>query len=266
MKQYHFTGRVTHNARCDACGKQIVGARYKCLHPSCPDYDLCEDCEALPIDVHPSSHVMVKAKQLVHTYEGLQKVFKLAHQKEEQAPVPPEIIRIRSPVQHQKEEPARQTFFVNNPPSPPFCGVQPALTGPPITYRYPGGFTTHTGPDEEALGQPTIIHVGSPIRMQMTGVPVVNQGQSSAGSVLFACAPAPPIQVASIASQPTNASESLVDVTVPKVVLPTLEPLNCNLPVLPPQQVLSPPQQPIIIQQPAALPPPSMIPTAVLHI
>ncbi|KAG8852806.1 hypothetical protein FRB96_008494 [Tulasnella sp. 330] len=82
VKQNRFTGRVVHQARCDACNKQIVGARYKCIHPSCADYDLCENCEALPIDVHPSSHAMVKVKQPVGSYEGLQKVFKFAHQKE----------------------------------------------------------------------------------------------------------------------------------------------------------------------------------------
>lgn len=65
---------------CSACGKQIIGARFKCIHASCPDYDLCENCEALPIDVHPSSHAMIKVKHNMSTYEGLQKVFKFAHQ------------------------------------------------------------------------------------------------------------------------------------------------------------------------------------------
>jgi len=32
------------------------------MHPSCPDYDLCQDCEALPIAVHPRNHPMLKIK------------------------------------------------------------------------------------------------------------------------------------------------------------------------------------------------------------
>ncbi|KAG6380955.1 hypothetical protein JVT61DRAFT_5349 [Boletus reticuloceps] len=60
-----------------ACGKMIRGARYKvrkytghcslsdpfqCMHPSCPDFDLCSDCEALPIPVHPLNHPMLKLR------------------------------------------------------------------------------------------------------------------------------------------------------------------------------------------------------------
>ncbi|KAG8900696.1 hypothetical protein FRB99_005812 [Tulasnella sp. 403] len=75
---HHYSGRVTHYARCDSCARQIVGARFKCLHPSCPDFDLCENCEALPIDTHPSSHPLLKLKQPISSYEGLQKIFEFA--------------------------------------------------------------------------------------------------------------------------------------------------------------------------------------------
>jgi next to BRCA1 gene 1 protein len=53
-----------HRAMCDApgCGKTIHGARYKCVHPSCKDFDLCADCEALPIPVHPIDHPLLKLK------------------------------------------------------------------------------------------------------------------------------------------------------------------------------------------------------------
>ncbi|KAF8492705.1 hypothetical protein JB92DRAFT_3001742 [Gautieria morchelliformis] len=53
---------VYHFATCDACNKEIVGVRYKCMHPDCPDFDLCQDCEALPIAVHPSTHAFLKLK------------------------------------------------------------------------------------------------------------------------------------------------------------------------------------------------------------
>ncbi|KAF8899092.1 hypothetical protein BD779DRAFT_1486970 [Infundibulicybe gibba] len=51
-----------HFATCDACNHPIRGARFKCLHPECPDYDLCEACEAHPIPMHPDNHPLLKMK------------------------------------------------------------------------------------------------------------------------------------------------------------------------------------------------------------
>lgn len=34
----------------------------QCMHPDCPDYDLCSKCEALPIAVHPVHHPLLKLK------------------------------------------------------------------------------------------------------------------------------------------------------------------------------------------------------------
>lgn len=47
---------------CDGCNLTIRGPRYKCMHPDCPDYDLCVKCEAAPVPVHPESHPMLKTK------------------------------------------------------------------------------------------------------------------------------------------------------------------------------------------------------------
>ena len=44
------------------------------MHPGCPDYDLCEACEAHPIPLHPPSHPFLKLRSmdvlvpLVHRY------------------------------------------------------------------------------------------------------------------------------------------------------------------------------------------------------
>ncbi|KAJ2914777.1 hypothetical protein MD484_g5645, partial [Candolleomyces efflorescens] len=54
--------RRAHFARCDACMKTIYGVRYKCMHPECPDFDLCDRCEAMPIAVHPATHPLLKMK------------------------------------------------------------------------------------------------------------------------------------------------------------------------------------------------------------
>jgi next to BRCA1 gene 1 protein len=51
-----------HYAKCDGCKKDIYGIRYKCMHPDCPDFDLCAMCEAHPIPTHPSKHPMLKMK------------------------------------------------------------------------------------------------------------------------------------------------------------------------------------------------------------
>ncbi|CCM03800.1 uncharacterized protein FIBRA_05948 [Fibroporia radiculosa] len=53
---------VLHDATCDVCGRRIVGVRYKCMHASCPDFDLCHNCEAMPFPVHPPAHPLLKMK------------------------------------------------------------------------------------------------------------------------------------------------------------------------------------------------------------
>ncbi|KAH8099823.1 hypothetical protein BXZ70DRAFT_894348 [Cristinia sonorae] len=55
---------VSHPATCDNCNSHIRGTRYKCMHPSCPDYDLCQNCEAHPFPVHPDTHPMLKLKNV----------------------------------------------------------------------------------------------------------------------------------------------------------------------------------------------------------
>ncbi|KAG2345200.1 hypothetical protein BDR05DRAFT_998350 [Suillus weaverae] len=66
MMRNAVTNTAIHYATCDsappACRKTIRGVRYKCMHPSCPDFDLCQNCEALPIPVHPSIHPLLKMK------------------------------------------------------------------------------------------------------------------------------------------------------------------------------------------------------------
>lgn len=54
--------KMRHNAICDSCNKIIYGVRYKCMHPDCPDYDLCDECEAHPISQHNPKHPMLKMR------------------------------------------------------------------------------------------------------------------------------------------------------------------------------------------------------------
>ncbi|KAI0066569.1 hypothetical protein BV25DRAFT_1849133 [Artomyces pyxidatus] len=61
---YHskYANALTHHASCNACARTIRGVRYKCMHPACPDFDLCSDCEALPLAVHSIDHPMLKMR------------------------------------------------------------------------------------------------------------------------------------------------------------------------------------------------------------
>ncbi|CCO29832.1 putative protein C6orf106 homolog [Rhizoctonia solani AG-1 IB] len=92
-----------HHARCDVCQKQITGVRYKCIHPSCPDFDICERCEALPFAVHPETHAFVKLKSHVANYDGLRNVFSFAAGRQTSQPqtpsqqVPIPTVRIPTP-------------------------------------------------------------------------------------------------------------------------------------------------------------------------
>lgn len=57
------TSKVVHpNVYCDGCQKYIVGVRYKCAAPSCPDFDLCEVCEASIQNHHPENHPLLKIR------------------------------------------------------------------------------------------------------------------------------------------------------------------------------------------------------------
>jgi len=57
-------GPVVHeNVKCDGCGGQVIGIRYKCS--VCPDYDLCENCEQKG-GIHDPSHVFLKIMKPVH--------------------------------------------------------------------------------------------------------------------------------------------------------------------------------------------------------
>lgn len=67
--------RLRHHARCDVCQEQIMGIRYKCIHPACPDFDICSRCEAMPIPVHPDTHAFVKLRSHVSHYDGLHALF-----------------------------------------------------------------------------------------------------------------------------------------------------------------------------------------------
>lgn len=52
---------------CDGCGGSVVGIRYKCNF--CPDYDLCQACEAKG-GVHDPSHVFLKISKPIHSFGG----------------------------------------------------------------------------------------------------------------------------------------------------------------------------------------------------
>ncbi|GAA5975882.1 hypothetical protein JCM10908_005314 [Rhodotorula pacifica] len=63
------------HVRCEGCQREpIVGVRYRCMHPDCADYDLCGDCEALPIAVHPRDHPLLKIREPLDPWTDRSKV------------------------------------------------------------------------------------------------------------------------------------------------------------------------------------------------
>ncbi|EUC54769.1 ZZ type zinc finger protein, partial [Rhizoctonia solani AG-3 Rhs1AP] len=87
-----------HHAQCDVCHKQILGVRYKCIHPTCPDFDICGRCEVLPFAVHPDTHVFVKLKSHISSYDGLRNIFDVASGREQASQPQFSIIRVPVPV------------------------------------------------------------------------------------------------------------------------------------------------------------------------
>ncbi|BGP14671.1 hypothetical protein JCM10213_001619 [Rhodosporidiobolus nylandii] len=60
------------NVICDGCdASPIRGVRYRCMHPSCPDFDLCATCEASPIPKHPVDHMLLKIREPVNGLFGV---------------------------------------------------------------------------------------------------------------------------------------------------------------------------------------------------
>ncbi|KAJ8019585.1 Next to BRCA1 protein1 protein [Holothuria leucospilota] len=57
---YGMNFHIHEGVTCDACKKAIVGIRYKCGH--CPDFDLCEKCEASGTK-HDENHVFLKIRK-----------------------------------------------------------------------------------------------------------------------------------------------------------------------------------------------------------
>jgi next-to-BRCA1 protein 1 len=59
--------KVKHtNIICDMCQGPVVGDRWKCVHPDCDDYDLCDNCHASPLNTHPREHPILKLSAPVH--------------------------------------------------------------------------------------------------------------------------------------------------------------------------------------------------------
>jgi hypothetical protein len=56
--------QVHPGVQCDGCGSGIVGIRYKCS--TCPDYDLCQTCEAKG-GIHDPTHVFLKVVKPIQT-------------------------------------------------------------------------------------------------------------------------------------------------------------------------------------------------------
>jgi hypothetical protein len=73
---------IQHEATCDVCQQQIRGIRYKCSN--CPDYDLCEACEALNLEksLHDPDHLFLKIYRPISP--GMRNTLPILYSKPEQ--------------------------------------------------------------------------------------------------------------------------------------------------------------------------------------
>lgn len=59
---------TVHSAYCDICRNTVVGTRWKCAN--CPDFDLCETCEAKHCvePLHDKDHLFLKVTRPIHAF------------------------------------------------------------------------------------------------------------------------------------------------------------------------------------------------------
>ncbi|KAJ7897138.1 hypothetical protein B0H14DRAFT_392785 [Mycena olivaceomarginata] len=90
---------LMHFVTCDGCNKTICGIRYKCMHPECPDFDLCSSCEAFPIPMHPDIHPLLKMRTPDTVVPTVYRVGQtnLIDTQRGRSPVPVQRARSRSP-------------------------------------------------------------------------------------------------------------------------------------------------------------------------
>lgn len=109
---------------CDGCNTSIRGPRYKCMHPSCLDYDLCEKCESQPVPVHPEDHPMLKTKTPLHvkvqsSFDPINEVYDDHHRRYRVSPrkeqrksrKSPEAAEAESSTQAQEKASEKETEF-----------------------------------------------------------------------------------------------------------------------------------------------------------
>ncbi|KAJ7675344.1 hypothetical protein B0H17DRAFT_1081087 [Mycena rosella] len=152
-----------HFVTCDGCSQAVYGVRYKCMHPECPDFDLCASCEAFPIPVHPSNHPMLKMKSPSTVVPTVYRVGQTTLIDREDVP------RGRSPAPIQRSRSRSPSFgrgyMVN--PSLPILEYHPAPLSPryapprqPSPMMMPGGLY-----DEPAFArqpQPSFLPMAHP--------------------------------------------------------------------------------------------------------
>jgi len=117
-----------HFVTCDGCSKAIYGIRYKCMHPECPDFDLCEGCEAFPISMHPDTHPLLKMRSPSTIVPTVYRVGQTNLINHEDAP------RGRSPVAAQPSRSRSSSFgpgFMSSEPNERHNTIASFFSGPP---------------------------------------------------------------------------------------------------------------------------------------
>ncbi|KAK7007044.1 hypothetical protein R3P38DRAFT_3034986 [Favolaschia claudopus] len=144
-----------HFVTCDGCNNTIYGTRYKCMHPECPDFDLCNDCEAFPIPMHPDTHPLLKMRSpgtVVPTVYRVGQTTLIPQEAQRgRSPVPTQLARTPSPAfcrgfyptTNERRNTMPASFFDSAPspippPSPFFFRSESSRSSSPVTaYHAP---------------------------------------------------------------------------------------------------------------------------------
>ncbi|KAJ7103265.1 hypothetical protein B0H15DRAFT_767366 [Mycena belliarum] len=153
-----------HFVTCNGCSKAIFGVRYKCMHPECPDFDLCDSCEAFPIPMHPDNHPLLKMKSANTVVPTVYRVGQTTLIQRE------DFQRGRSPapIRHHSRSPSFDRGFMVNPSKrnmpTSFFDSAPTPIPPPSPFFFRSESSRSSSPALEYMPPPLSPRYAPPIR------------------------------------------------------------------------------------------------------
>ncbi len=162
------------------------------MHPTCPDFDLCERCEAHPISVHPDNHPLLKMKSPETVIPTVYRVGTTTLIDVEDRGRPP--TRLSTPLSYKSRSRSRSS----SPPPLPWFYSSNRPEQQRIPGQFPFGLRTPT-PPAIPMPPPPMISPSPPPLPPKSGIPNLSY-LNTAGSVWT---PGPNPHIYNIPSRPT---------------------------------------------------------------